>query len=135
MRGRGRAAVGKPVASALVASPEVTMAESSFRALLYRYLFHAWLFRDVNRGNRFERHAAWCHNQAQAHWLPRYIRRWLVLGAVLFLMGLACELVRSPVLSAAFYVPGVVALPMSVVVAVSWAGLKLLPAPLSPGPS
>ena len=41
----------------------------AFRTLLYRYFFFGWLFRDVTRGNLFERAAAWRHNQAQAHWL------------------------------------------------------------------
>ena len=59
----------------------------AFRTLLYRYFFFGWLFRDATRGNLFERAAAWRHNQAQAHWLPTYMRRWLVVGLMLCAAG------------------------------------------------
>ena len=45
----------------------------AFRTLLYRYFFFGWLFRDVTRGNLFERSAAWAHNKSQAHWLLTYM--------------------------------------------------------------
>ena len=103
----------------------------SFRALLYRYLFFGWLFRDVTRGNLFERAAAWRHNQHCAPWLLVYMRRWLVLGLLLYLLGrLAEALVGQPLFSAVFYVPSVLSVQVQVVAGVAWLGLKLLPAPL-----
>jgi hypothetical protein len=95
-----------------------------FRSLLYRYLFYGWLFRDASRGNRLEQAAALRHNQAQARWLPTYMRRWLVLGAALFCVAAFCETVLgSPRLSAFFYVPSVLSMPINVVTAVCWAAL------------
>jgi len=92
-----------------------------FRTLLYRYLFYGWLFKDVNRGNLFERAQAWHHNRDQARWLPTYIRRWLVLGALWFAGGAALELGSSCTwLSACLYVPSAVTLPFCVVTAVCW---------------
>lgn len=107
------------------------MADLSFPQLLYRYLFHTWLFRDVTRGNLYERAASWRYNQQQAHWLPRYIKRWVVLGGIAYLLGFLIELaMQSPVLSAFFYVPSALSVSVNAVLAVSWLGLKLLPAPL-----
>src|SRR5262250_2553010 len=95
-----------------------------FRALLYRYFFYGWLFRDAARGNRIERAAALRHNCAQARWLPTYMRRWLVLGALLFCVAAFCETVlNSPQLSALFYVPGMLSMPVNVVTAICWFGL------------
>lgn len=106
------------------------MNELAFRTLLYRYFFFSWLFRDVSRGSRFERAAAWRHNQQQARWLPTYMRRWLGSGLLLYGLGLVCEwLLRAPLLSALFYVPGALSLPVNAVIAVCWVGLKALPPP------
>jgi hypothetical protein len=103
----------------------------AFRTLLYRYFFFGWLFRDVTRGNLFERAAAWRHNQAQAHWLPTYMRRWLVFGAVSYAAGTFVELViGAPLASALLYVPGALSVPINAVIVVAWAGLKALSAPL-----
>lgn len=103
----------------------------AFRTLLYRYFFFSWLFRDVNRGNLLERAAAWRHNQAQARWLPTYMRRWLVCGAGLYVVGTLVELVlNSPLLSAFFYVPGAISVPVNAVIGVAWIGLKALPPPI-----
>lgn len=99
--------------------------------LLYRYFFFSWLFRDVNRGNLLERAAAWRHNREQARWLPTYMRRWFWCGVLLYTVGCFVELVLgAPVLSAFFYVPGAMSVPINAVIAVIWFGLKLLPAPL-----
>ena len=103
----------------------------AFRTLLYRYIFLVWLFRDVSRGNLFERAAAWRHNQEQARWLPTYMRRWLVVGLTLCAAGALVELVfGAPILSAFLYVPGVLSVPMNAVIVVAWAGLKALSAPI-----
>jgi len=103
----------------------------AFRILLYRYFFFGWLFRDVNRGNLFERSAAWRHNQAQARWLPTYMRRWLVFGLLSFAAGAFVELViGAPLASALLYVPGALSVPINAVIVVLWAGLKALSAPI-----
>jgi hypothetical protein len=105
--------------------------EPAFRTLLYRYFFFGWLFRDVNRGSLLERAAAWRHNRTQARWLPVYMRRWLSCGSVLFVVGNFVEsTLQAPVLSAFFYVPSVMSVPMNAVLAVAWLGFKALPAPL-----
>jgi len=105
--------------------------DPTFRTLLYRYFFFNWLFEDVSRGNLFERSAAWRHNQAQAHWLLTYMRRWLGCGALLCGLGGFVELMlNAPGLSAVFYVPGALSLPVSAVTLVAWLGLKALPGPL-----
>jgi hypothetical protein len=103
----------------------------AFRTLLYRYFFFSWLFRDVNCGNLLERAAAWRHNQAQAHWLLTYMRRWLWCGAILYGLGALVEWVlQSPLLSVLFYVPGAISVPVNAVIGVAWLGLKALPPPL-----
>ncbi len=101
----------------------------TFRTLLYRYFFFGWLFKDVNRGNVFERGAAWRHNQAQARWLPTYMRRWLWCGVILYGLGQVAEwLLNAPGLSVLFYVPSALSVPVNAVIAAAWIGLKLVPA-------
>jgi len=103
----------------------------SFRTLLYRYFFFGWLFRDVTRGSLFERAAAWRHNQAQARWLPTYMRRWLVFGLLAYAGGAFVEMVLgAPLASALLYVPSALSVPINAVAIVAWAGLKALSAPL-----
>jgi len=97
--------------------------ERTFRALLYRYFFFGWLFRDVNQDDLFARAAAWRHNKLQARWLPLYMRRYLISGALLFGIGWLIEH-ASPLLSACFYVPSVMAVPMAAVAAVAWIGFR-----------
>lgn len=102
----------------------------SFGTLLYRYFFFGWLFQDVNRGNVLERAAAWRHNREQARWLPTYMRRWAGCGLLLFALGCAAEgLLHAPFVSALFYVPGALAVPVNAVIGAAWVGLKVLPAP------
>ena len=102
----------------------------SFRVLLYRYLFFGWLFRDVNRGNMFERSAAWRHNLDKSLWLPTYLRRWVALGILFFALGLLFEYVLSAqALSAFFYVPSVLSVVVNTVIGVLIASFKLLPGP------
>lgn len=54
------------------------------RENIYRYLFYGWMFRDANCGTALERSMALRHNQAQAKWIPVYLLRWLVIGALLW---------------------------------------------------
>jgi hypothetical protein len=101
-----------------------------FRVLLYRYFFFLWMFEDVNRGTRFQRAAAWRHNQSQARWLPTYMRRWCTVGLLLYGMGAVVEQsLSAPLLSAFFYTPCVLSVPVTVVLLVAWYGLRKLPAP------
>lgn len=102
----------------------------AFHTLLYRYFFFSWLFKDVSRGNMFERAAAWRYNQEQARWLATYMRRWLWCGIVFYGLGSFVELMlMSPGLSAFFYVPGALSVPVNAVIGALWIGLKTLPGP------
>ena len=104
---------------------ESLVKHESFRSLLYRYLFHEWLFRDVSRGNTWVRSAAWRHNREQARWLPTYMRRWGFITVSLFGLAAFVEAVlRLPVLSACFYVPSVLAVARNAVTAVCWIFLR-----------
>lgn len=108
----------------------MAQAETAFRTLLYRYFFFGWLFRDVTHGTLFDRAAAWRHNRDQAHWLPTYMRRWLWWGLSFYLLGSVVELVlEAPALSALFYVPSALTVPVNAVTAAVWLGLKLLSRP------
>ena len=91
------------------------------RSLLYRYLFYGWLFRDAGRGSLWQRAAALQHNREQAHWLPTYMRRWLVIGAALFALAWFVEMVLGWLtLSAFLYVPSVLSLPFNAVTVLGW---------------
>lgn len=106
------------------------MQDPAFRTLLYRYFFFGWLFKDVTRGNLIERAAAWRHNREQAHWLPTYMRRWLWCGAVFYGLGGFFELMlNAPGLSAFFYIPSALSVPVNAVIGAVWLGLKALPGP------
>lgn len=99
--------------------------------LLYRYLFFDWLFKDVNCGNLFDRAAAWRHNQAHAHFLLTYLRRWCWCGALFYSLGVWVEVVmNAPLASAFFYVPGALSVPVNTVIGAAWLGLKVLQGPL-----
>ncbi len=99
------------------------------RALLYRYFFYGWLFRNADRGNAWERAASLRHNQQQARWLPTYLRRMTALGGLAFAVAMFCEVgLGSPLLSAPFYVVTVLAVPYDVVTGVCWWFLTQRPA-------
>lgn len=96
-----------------------------FSILLYRYLFFAWLFKDMRRASStFERAAAWRHNREQAHWLPLYMLRYVTAGLCLVGLGAAAASL-SPILSALFFVPGTLTVPMLAVTAVCWTALRI----------
>lgn len=106
------------------------MQELTFRTLLYRYFFFGWLFKDASQGTMFERAAAWRHNQEQAQWLPTYMRRWFGCGVLLYGMGGVVELLLdSAGLSALFYIPSALSVPINAVIGAAWVGLKSLPGP------
>jgi len=98
-------------------------------SLLYRYFFFGWMFRDMQRGSKYERATAWQHNLQQARWLPYYMRRWLFVSLVCYALGLATEILLGGLfLSAFFYVCTVAALSVNAVIATSMAGFRYLPA-------
>jgi hypothetical protein len=104
--------------------------EEKFRTLLYRYFFFGWLFKDVTRGNVFERSAAWRYNREQARWLPLYVRRWMWWGLFFYGLGGVVELLLdSPALSMVFYVPCALSVPVAAVTLAAWIGLKAMPSP------
>ena len=104
------------------------MEQLAFRTLLYRYFFFDWMFRDVSCGSLFERAAAWRHNRSRAHWLVTYLWRWIWCGVLLLAAGSFLEIVLgATVLSALFYVPGAISVPMDALIAVAWLGLKMRP--------
>jgi hypothetical protein len=99
----------------------------AFKWLMYRYFFYGWLFQDACRGDRWQRNAAITHNREQAKWLPTYMRRSWVLAAILFGIAWFVEWpLGSPVLSAFFYVPSVLALPYNAVTVVCYFGLTAI---------
>lgn len=106
------------------------MSPKTSPSLLYRYFFFSWLFRDVDRGDRLERSAAWRHNKAHSHWLLTYLKRWLVLDFSAFAGGLLSSLLfEGHWICIPFYVLFSVAIPVCSVIVVAWLGLHYLPGP------
>jgi hypothetical protein len=113
------------------ARPGVFMENVSFSTLLYRYFFFGWLYRDVTRGNGLERAAAWRWNKEHAHWLLKYMARWLWCGLFFYALGGFAEWgLQAPLLSIVFYIPSALSVPVNAVIGAAWLGLKLLPAAL-----
>lgn len=107
------------------------MADLSFATLLYRYFFFGWLFKDVCRGNRYERLHAWQHNRNQARWLGTYLRRWLFVALSTFALGASCEtILQAPALSALFFVPMAVSMSVNTVIGALMLGFRSLSGPL-----
>lgn len=96
--------------------------EPSFRQTLYRFLFFDWLFRDVNAArDLYERHAARQHNQRMSRYLPLYMRRWSMLAAFDFTLGVLFERVlQATVLSAWFFTWSCMTVTGLVVITVTW---------------
>jgi hypothetical protein len=64
-------------------------------ALLYRYLWPMWLFRDASRGTALERAAAYRHNRSVSRHLPGYVGKWSAIAAITLLAMRGAELVAS----------------------------------------
>jgi hypothetical protein len=95
------------------------------RGSVYRYFFYGWLFRDADRGSSLERATALRHNRDQAKWLPVYMMRWGVGGAVLAVLELACErTLGSAVLSAVLAVAIVLVVLHLLITGVCWIFLR-----------
>ena len=93
----------------------------SLREGIYRYFFFGWLFRDADSGSDAERAIALRHNRDQAKWLPVYMRRWVVGGAVILAFETLSEHVTSkPVLSAALAVALVFVVLFLLITAICW---------------
>lgn len=104
------------------------MQDTTFKTLLYRYFFFGWLYKDVSRGNLFERAAALRYNREHAHWLLTYMHRWLWCGLIFYGLGGFAEVLDAPLVSMLFYIPGALSVPMNAVIGAAWIGLKVLPA-------
>lgn len=92
----------------------------SFSSLLYRYWFFGWMFRDASRGSALERDAALRHNLERARWLPTYMRRWTVLGLLMYAFGGALEWLGLESVAPLAFVPACVAAPVLAVTAAAW---------------
>ncbi|HYF60314.1 MAG TPA: hypothetical protein VEA81_15290 [Burkholderiaceae bacterium] len=99
----------------------------TFSQLLYRYWFYGWLFRDVNRGSLYERAAARRHNQSRSRWLPRYLMRWTVLGALCFAIGSTLEPHAPTPLAVLFFFTCALTVPVNVVTLAAWIGFRVMP--------
>lgn len=94
-------------------------------ALVHRYLFYGWLFRDASVGTYLERAAALAHNREQSRWLPRYLVRWLVIMACALAAGRFCDVVLgNHGLAAVFYVLTTLTMGFTVVTAACWRLLR-----------
>lgn len=100
------------------------VAQESFFRLLYRYWFFGWLFRDATRGNALQRASALQHNRRQSRWLPTYMRRWTILGVVLFATGARLEFADHALASMMAFVPGCVTVSVLAVTLAGWVGLR-----------
>ena len=93
-----------------------------FRTLLYRFMFFEWMFADISAArNLFEHHAFVQHNRRMCRYLPVYLRRWSVLTAFGFVLGLLAE--RAPqasLVSAWFFTWSCVSLTAMVIISVAW---------------
>ena len=107
-------------------SSDLAQPEPPFRSLLYRDFFFGWLFRDASRGSFLERTAAWRFNRQRSRYLPRYLRRWLLLVLLSYAIGLLFERNLALDFAAAFfYCITSLAVAMSVLIAGSWLGFQV----------
>jgi hypothetical protein len=98
---------------------------ASLRTSLYRYFFYGWLFRDADNGSPLEQASALRHNRAQSRWLPVYLCRWTVGGALLLALEILLEhSFGTGVVSAALAMAVVFAVMYLLVTAVCWAFLR-----------
>jgi hypothetical protein len=98
----------------------------TFRARLYRYFFYAWLFRDADSGSSLERSAALRHNLAQARWLPLYLLRWSIGGALILLLERLSEhILGDSLVSAALAILLIFVVMFDLITGVCWAFLQV----------
>jgi hypothetical protein len=95
------------------------------RSLVYRYFFFGWLFRDVTRGTLLERAAAWRHNRETRRFLPIYLRRWTILFAGGYGLGVVFEHAFDLIYAAACcYSGSCVSASVIFVILLSWFSLR-----------
>ena len=94
------------------------------RQSIYRYLFYGWMFRNAGTGTALERAMALRHNQAQARWMPVYLVRWLVIGAMLWPVEQASEAMAVPALSVALTLGLIYVVMYLLLTTVFWAFLR-----------
>jgi hypothetical protein len=105
--------------------PSSAVKSAHGRGVVYRYFFYDWLFRDAGSGSSGERAGALRHNRDQARWLPLYIRRWGVAGAVLLALEMLAEHVfGNIVLAAALVVVLVLVVLFLLISVVCWVFLR-----------
>jgi hypothetical protein len=98
----------------------------TFRERLYRYFFYAWLFRDADAGSSLERSAALRHNLAQAKWLPLYLLRWSVGGALILLLERLSErMFGDSLVSAVLAILLIFVVMFDLITGVCWAFLQV----------
>jgi hypothetical protein len=108
-------------------TPQGRIGSGPLHTPLYRYFFYGWLFRDAGRGSTLERAAALRHNRDRARWLPTYLWRWVVLGALLSVVQIWTErALGHPVLSAALAVAVVLVITFVLVTALCWTILRVV---------
>lgn len=97
-------------------------AELPFLTLWYRFMFFDWLFADAGAArNLYERHAALQHNRRMCRYMPIYLRRWSMLTAFDFGLGMLFErAIQASLLSAWFFTWSCVTLTGMVVISVAW---------------
>jgi hypothetical protein len=104
---------------------------SSLREGVYRYFFYDWLFRNADRGSERERADALRHNRDQAKWLPVYMGRWAVAGALILGLETPFEhVLGNAVLSAALLVVLVLVVLFLLISVICWVFLKVGRRPL-----
>ena len=97
----------------------------SLHVAIYQYFFYDWLFRDASIGSDLERAAALRHNRHSAQWLPTYLRRWLVIGSLVFATETWAERsLDNAVVSAMLAVGFVFVIVFLAVSTLSWALLR-----------
>jgi hypothetical protein len=104
--------------------PERGIPVESFRVLLYRYFFFEWLFRDASRGTMMERESALRFNRQMRHYLPIYLRRWLVV--VIFSCAVGASFEKALLLDSAasvFYCVSCASSVVATIIMRVWLGL------------
>ena len=106
-------------------SSEPSLASEPLSLLLYRYFFFEWLFRDVSHGSPLERAAAWRFNRQMRRYLPTYLRRWIIVLVLSYVLGAWFD--RVLLLDYAgtfFYCVSSLSVAMSVLIMRAWLGLR-----------
>lgn len=91
-----------------------------FWHLAYRYLWPFQYFRDVTRGDRFERRQNYRHNRAMRGLLPGFMMKWVILTGLCYSAGGALSHVGAEVLAAGCFVAACWTLIVVVLLGVDW---------------